>query len=433
MKRKRLRGIAIGTFQVVSLAIMLAIAAAAGFILEAEKEGLLGFARNRAEIFSRSAAAVLFPRKDAFSLHFLVNTVMLERMLVHAGVSDQSGVFLSHSDPAQIGEKDQSREGAAARAAKGPLSLTYQGADGLKYYYFSSPIVIGSKRLGTAAVSLSSASLSRQLAGTRRQLILVFLAALTAIVLLGQLRALTRAERRSAELKSAMVHTVSHEFNNALTAIDAAVFLLEEGEAGKLTERRRELYWVLGSERKSLRRYVQNILNEGRMEAGRFKLQKAPLALRDLVADATRTMEGLMGQKKLKFSLEMPEAPAMVSADKEAISLVVSNLIGNAVKYTPRGGRISVRLVPDAEKKGFVTFYAENDGAGLKPDALARLKEAFYRTEDGKAAASGFGLGLRISNDMLALHGSELGIRSEPGRNSCFYFSLPIIPPAPKA
>lgn len=429
MPLKRFRDIAISVSHALSLAMLVIIAAAAGFILEAEKHGLLDSARTRADIFSKRSAAALFPKKDAFSLHFLVNTVMLERMLVYASVTDQSGLILSHSDPERIGETDGSPEGIAARGAKAPLQLTYQGGDGLKYYYFSSPISVGARRLGTAALALNSDSLSGQLAGTRRQLIFVFLAALAAMLLLGQLRALQRAERRSAALKSAMVHTVSHEFNNALTAIDAAVFLLEEGEAGELPEPRRELYWVLDSERKSLRRYVQNILNEGRMEAGRFKLQKAPLALRDLVAAAARTMEGLMGQKKLKFSLEMPEAPVMVSADKEAVSLVVSNLIGNAVKYTPPGGGISVRLAPGAEKKDFVTFYVENDGPGLKPEELARLKESFYRTEGGKAAASGFGLGLRISDEMLALHGSELFIKSVPGKNSCFYFSLPVIQP----
>lgn len=429
MQIKRLRDIAINASHAVSLVILLVIAAAAGFILETEKESLLESARNRAEVFSKRSAAALFPKKDAFALHFLVNTVMLEKMLVYASVTDQSGLILSHSDPERIGETDGSPQGLAARGAKAPLELTCHGGDGLKYYYFSSPIMVGARRLGTAAVAISSDSLGRQMAATRRQIVFVFLAALAAMLLLGQLRALQRAERRGAALKSAMVHTVSHEFNNALTAIDAAVFLLEEGEAGELSEQRRELYWVLDAERKSLRRYVQNILNEGRMEAGRFKLQKAPLALRDLVAAVTRTMEGLMGQKKLKFSLEMPEAPVMVSADKEAVSLVVSNLLGNAVKYTPQGGGISVRLAPDAEKKGYVTFYAENDGPGLKPEELARLKESFYRTEDGKAAASGFGLGLRISNEMLALHGGELSIKSVPGKNSCFYFSLPIIRP----
>ena len=428
MRIKTLRDIAINASYSVSLVILLVIAAAAGFILEAQKESLLDSARNRAEVFARRSAAALFPKKDAFALHFLVNTVTLEPLLVYASVTDRSGLVLSHSDPERIGETDGSPQGVAARGAKAPLDLAYRGADGLKYYYFSSPITVGARRLGTAAVAVNSVSLDSQMAATRRQLLFVFAAALAVMLLLGQLRALLRAERRGAALKSAMVHTVSHEFHNALTVIDTAVFLLEEGEAGKASAQRRELYGVLDAERLSLRRYVQNILNEGRMEAGRFKLQKTALALRDVVAGVTGSMGRLMAQRELKFSLEIPKAPALVLADREAVSLVVSNLLGNAVKYTPKGGRILVRLAPDAEKKGYVTFYAENEGAGLKPEEIARLKEEFYRTEDAKAAASGFGLGLRITNEML-LHGSDLAIKSVPGKNSCFYFSLPVIRP----
>ncbi|HCC47379.1 MAG TPA: hypothetical protein DEQ38_04590 [Elusimicrobia bacterium] len=424
MQIKKFRDMSVNVFFLISLCVLLVIAAASGFILEAERDSALDYTRMRAEIFAKRAAPALFPRTDIFSLHFLVNTLALEKIIKYSLVSDQAGRVLSHSNPECIGDTDGSREGVTARNSKTPLAQEFKGADGLGYYYFSSPVLIGKKRLGTVALAMNSETLGESLASTRQKLVIIFLAAVAAMLLLWQLRAFMREERRSAALKSAMVHTVSHEFNNALTVIDAAVFMLEETEPKKTTPARTELFRTLEFERKSLGRYVKNILNEARMEAGRFKLEKKTLALRDLVAGIVYSMEGLLRQKKITFALELPEKRVLVAADKEALSLVISNLLGNAVKYTPAGGRVSVRMAADAPKAGRITFYAENSGRGISPEEIRKIKEEFYRTEDGKAAASGFGLGLRICNEMLLLHGSELEISSEPGKSSCFYFSL---------
>nr|MDA8244391.1 HAMP domain-containing sensor histidine kinase [Elusimicrobiota bacterium] len=231
-------------------------------------------------------------------------------------------------------------------------------------------------------------------------------------------------ERRTAALRSAMMHTVSHEFNNAITVLDASLFLLKESEPPGPPENRRQLYDTLQFELRSLSRYVKNILNEARMESGRLKLQMRRLVLRDLIYKLASSMKPLIAQKSLTLYMDFPEEPVEVSADMEAISLVISNLIGNAVKYTPERGSISVRLAGDGQ--GRLNFLIENSGAGIQPEEIGKLKRGFYRTQDAKAAASGFGLGLRISNELLQLHGSELGIKSEPGRSSTFYFSLPV-------
>lgn len=421
-----LRDTLIGVFHGLAAVILLVIAAVSGLLLEAERNSIFDQARMRAEVFSRRAGAALFPRTDRFSLHFLVNTLMLEKTIKYACVADAGGRILSHSDPELIGDTDRGREGAAARAARVPLTQVYEGSDGLEYYSFSHPVIVGNRRIGTVMLALNSATVSESLAPTKQKIVFIFSGSLAALLLLGQLRALLKAERRSAALKTAMVRTVSHEFNNALTVIDAAAFMLEEGEPKKISEAREELYRTMEAERQALGRYVKNILNEARMEAGRFKPQKTRLALRDLAAGIAGSTEGLVRQKRISFKLEMPEKPLMVLGDREALSLVISNLVGNAVKYTGQGGAIAVRLT--AGKGGAdVTFACENSGAGLKPEEISRLKEEFYRTEDGKAAASGFGLGLRISNEMLRLHGSELQIRSEPGKTSCFFFTLPAL------
>jgi len=426
MNPGKLRETAVNVSIGFSALVFLLILGAARLMLSDARKSVFEEMRLRAEISSRLAGKALFPKADLFSLHFLLNTIELDKVIKYAVVSDQAGKILSHSDPDKIGGKDGSREGAAARSSGVPLMQSFRGADSLEYFFFSEPITVGKRRLGTVAVAINSETMKHRLAATTHKLVIIFLAALGAMGLLLQIRSLLRREQRSAAVKSAMVHTVSHEFNNALTVMDAAIYLLEEAEPEKNDAARAGLYQTLAFERKSLKNYVKNILNEARMDAGRFRIEKKPLALRELVADSVSVMEELMSRKKISFSLDMTKEPFMVSADLEAMALVLSNLAGNAVKYTPEGGRIAFRLA--AEKAGFITFRVENSGRGIAAADIERIKLEFFRTGEGQAAAEGFGLGLKICNDMLLLHGSSLEVKSEPGKNACFYFSLPLLP-----
>ena len=431
MKINRLREIAINVSLVFSALVFLVILGAAGLIMRDARRSVFEDMRLRAEISARRAGMAMFPKEDLFSLHFLVNTLALDKVIKYGVVSDPAGRIRSHSDPDKIGSMDDSREGAAARNAKTALMQNFKGADGLEYSYFSAPITVGNRRLGTLAVAINSETMKYRLADTRQKLLLIFLAALVALGLLLEIRALTRRGQKAAALKSAMVHTVSHEFNNALTVIDAVIFMLEESELSKGNAARTSLYRTLDFQRKSLGRYVKNILNEARLDAGKFKIEKKPLDLRFLAGSSVSAMEELMRKKHISICLDLANGPGMVDADYEALSLVISNLVANAVKYTPEGGRIAVRLAPDEQKKSRLIFSIENSGLGIAGADIKKLKTEFFRTGEGQAAAEGFGLGLKICNDMLLLHDSSLEVKSELGKNACFYFSLPMAAAAP--
>lgn len=426
MKTGKLRETAVNISIGFSALVFLLILGAARLMLSDARKSVFDDTRLRAEISSRMAGKALFPKEDLFSLHFLVNTIALDKVIKYAVVADQSGKIRSHSDPDKIGGQDESPEGTAARASAAPLTQSFKGPDGLEYFYFSEPITVGSRRLGTFAAAVNGETMKYRLAATTHKLVIIFLAALGAMGLLLEIRSLMRREQRSSSIKSAMVHTVSHEFNNALTVLDAVIFLLEESEPRKNDAQRAGLYKTLAYERKSLKNYVKNILSEARMDAGRFRIEMKPLALCDLVAGSVSVMEELMRRKKISFSLDITKEPFLVNADQEAMALVLSNLVGNAVKYTPESGRIAVRLA--AEKAGYMTFRIENSGLGIAAEDIEKIKTEFFRTGEGQAAAEGFGLGLKICNDMLLLHGSSLEVKSEPGKNACFYFSLPLLP-----
>ena len=427
MKGIKLKDLTVKVTLTVSFLVFVLIMGTARLILSDEKEAIFDDMGLRAEVLSKRASTVMFPKVDLFSLHVLVNTVMLERTISSAYIMQRSGKILSHSEPEKIGDLDKTAEGLNAIKSGVPLRQRARDASGMDRYYFSTPVTAGDKRLGTAMVTTNIVSMNYRLAATKEKLLLILIASLLAMALLAEIVALLRKERAAAAFKSTMVHTVSHEFNNALTVMDAALFLLRESEPQPSTTSREGLYRTLMSERVSLGSYVKNILNEARMEAGKFKIEKKPLALRDIVSKIVETLKPMLLHRKIAFSLDIPEKPVMVYADREAMILVISNLIGNAFKYTPEGGRLDIRLVHDEKTPASLTFAVENSGSGISAEDMKKMTDEFYRTADGRAAAAGFGLGLKISNEMLLLHGSRLEIKSELGKNTCFYFPLPVL------
>jgi len=247
------------------------------------------------------------------------------------------------------------------------------------------------------------------------------------VLLLNELKVIITRERAVSKLKSAMIHTVSHEFNNSLTGLSAGLFLLKEMDPEGGAAAKGRIYSSMESSLHNLTIYVKSILNEARMEEGRFKIERRPVALRELAAAAVEPMRELLDQKGIELETSMPQTPVMVSVDREALALVVSNLIGNAVKYTRRDGSITVSIEAPAAAGGKVIFSVEDSGIGISLDDMKKITAGFYRTEEGQMQAAGFGMGLKICNDLLELHGSRLEISSEKGKGSRFFFELPAL------
>jgi len=250
------------------------------------------------------------------------------------------------------------------------------------------------------------------------------------VLLLSKIKALLAREKKVSATKSQLIRVVSHEFNNALISSYASLFLLKQTEPERVSGDRSKYYEMLDATNQKLKLYIKNILNEARMEDGCFRVEKTELALRDVVEEAADSLSDLMKQRGLTLVREDPASRVLVNADKEAMALVISNLLGNAVKYTPKDGRIIVRISLFGEAPGKVMVEVEDTGPGISPEDITRITAGFYRTAEGMAAAEGFGMGLRLSNELLALHGSRLQITSELGKGSKFAFELPALPPS---
>jgi len=227
-------------------------------------------------------------------------------------------------------------------------------------------------------------------------------------------------ERRTNELKSALVSGVSHEFNNALAVIHTAHVLLMENDVSPADAPWHEM---MEANITALSAMATNLLNLGRLESGKFDLDMRSVDLAPLLRGTFERLGVIGRRKKLEMKLELAPGLPAVAADAEALPLVIANLVTNAFKYTPEGGRVALaaRALPD----GRVEVSVSDTGIGVAPEDREKIFSGYYRTELGKKTAKGFGVGLAISRMILDAHGASLGLESEPDKGSRFFFSLP--------
>ncbi len=231
---------------------------------------------------------------------------------------------------------------------------------------------------------------------------------------------------RFDELKNDLVATVAHEFRTPLTSLHMAIHLCAEGAAGPLTERQADLLAAARGDCERLQAIVDDILDLSRIQAGRVELQLQPVDARAVLtqaAAAARTQAQLAG---LALEVQAPDEPLALIADAERVQLVIANLLGNALRHTPGGGRIVARV--NASGRG-ARFEVEDDGEGIARQYQERIFERFFQVPGAKRG--GVGLGLYLSREIVRAHGGEMGVESQPGRGSTFWFTLPAAEESP--
>lgn len=214
----------------------------------------------------------------------------------------------------------------------------------------------------------------------------------------------------------------SHELRTPLTILRGEVDLALRHP--RTPEEYRE---VLASNRDEIDRMtaiVDQLLLLARAEKGELVLEREPVRLDRLVEETVRQWRDLAAQSGLALALE-PPAPATVVGDELRLRELLLNLLENARKYTPAGGRISVRLEVDASRT--VRFSVADTGVGIPPEALPRLFDPFFRADAARARdAGGAGLGLALVKRVVELHGGQVTVASEVGKGSRFTVSLPL-------
>lgn len=231
-------------------------------------------------------------------------------------------------------------------------------------------------------------------------------------------------ERELNEFKTRLVSMVSHEFNNALNVIHGAVALLER-PAGRLTpERREELVRMVQAQVRTLSLTVQNLLHLGRWETGRISIRARRTELRSFLEQAVLPFRILADRKELALVLDVPADLPSAAADSDTLMLVVSNLVSNAIKYTPTGGQVTVRARHAAGVPRPIRVEVADTGIGIAEEERSHIATPYFRTNAGQKTAAGFGVGLHLAKQMLEAHDSVLELESRPGAGSTFRFSL---------
>jgi signal transduction histidine kinase/DNA-binding response OmpR family regulator len=229
---------------------------------------------------------------------------------------------------------------------------------------------------------------------------------------------------RSSKFKDQFLSTMSHELRTPLNAVLGFSDLLGEDRYGSLNDKQRRYVNHISTGGKHLLRLINDILDLSRIEAGRLQLTIETVRVDTSLSEACDTLQPL-ASKKNHHLIKHPAPGLSVRADATRLKQILMNLIGNAVKFTPDGGTIELaaKRIDD-----HVRLEVRDSGPGIPPHEQKRIFEAFYRLTQNTKAAEGSGLGLAITQRLVELHGGKLGLESEPGTGSCFFFTLPLVP-----
>jgi len=241
---------------------------------------------------------------------------------------------------------------------------------------------------------------------------------------------LLEANRRLQELdklKSDFVSTVSHELRTPMTSIKGYVDNILDGLTGALTERQSYYLNRVKYNVERLTRMINDLLDLSRIEAGKVELHRSAVCMRDLVNDVVEGFQRAAQEKGLTLRSHQPDELPAIRGDRDKLHQVLTNLIQNAIKFTPKGGEI--RVEANAHDGGFVLVTVSDTGCGIPPHELDRVFDRFYRVESVSAEECGSGLGLPIAKSLVELHGGRIWAESTPGQGSRFYFTVPIAPP----
>ncbi|HEY3449249.1 MAG TPA: ATP-binding protein [Myxococcales bacterium] len=239
-----------------------------------------------------------------------------------------------------------------------------------------------------------------------------------AAVVLSDVTRLLRAD----ELKNDLVAFVAHEFRTPLTSLQMAVHLCAEEMAGPVTEKQADLLFAAREDCERLQAIVNDLLDVSRIHEGKISLALSELDGEELARQAVAEHAAAASERGIRLGCEVLPGLAPVLADAARVRLVLDNLLGNALRYTPAGGKVTVRARAEASDR--MRFEVVDTGPGIPREQQALVFEKFYRLPGTQP--QGAGLGLFIAREIVRAHHGTVGIDSEPGKGSTFWFTLPL-------
>ena len=229
-------------------------------------------------------------------------------------------------------------------------------------------------------------------------------------------------QKVAEQSRNAFVTQVTHELRTPLTNIRLYVDSLIEDGAEDAAARARAIN-VIGQESRRLERVVSDMLSVAEIEAGAFTLHRDDVRVEEVVREIEENFKAQAQDKEIALEFVLPPKLGVIQADKDKLQLALHNLVGNALKYTPAGGKVKVTV---EEEAGGVSIAVADNGIGIKADECDLVFEKFYRAKDNRIAGiTGSGLGLALAREVVRMHGGDITVRSQVDRGSTFTIALP--------
>ncbi len=227
-------------------------------------------------------------------------------------------------------------------------------------------------------------------------------------------------QRQQDDLKRGVISTVSHELKTPLTSVRMAIHLLLEEDLGPLNQEQSEVMIAAEEDSERLNRILENLLDIGRMESGKARLDFRAISPHILALDAAEPFRSACQDRGITLAADLPDDLPEVWADPTRVTHVFANLFSNALKYTDPGGNVGLSAKAD---ESYVHFSVSDTGKGIPERYIDIVFEQFFRISD-REAESGAGLGLAVAKEIVEAHGGSISVTSREYEGSTFTFSL---------
>lgn len=242
-------------------------------------------------------------------------------------------------------------------------------------------------------------------------------------------KAFERIQKQMSELKemdkmkSEFLSITSHELRTPMTPIKIQLQLLLENYFGKINQKQEHSLRVISRNAKRLNLLIKDILDVSRLESGKMKINPENVQLTDIIPNVIENAESTIKEKQLEVTTKLSKLPK-IFIDKERIGQVITNLLNNAIKFTPNNGKITIET---EKSKEHVMVKVSDTGIGIPEESNQKIFQSFVQLEPAATRkAGGTGLGLSICEKIIELHNGKIWVESNLGKGSVFYFTLPI-------
>jgi signal transduction histidine kinase len=230
--------------------------------------------------------------------------------------------------------------------------------------------------------------------------------------------------RELSAMKEEFLALTTHDLRSPLAVISGVINFFTSGRLGDLTPEQKNMVSMMERNTQNLIELVNDLLDASKLESGTMRLEPAPVDLRGLVEELQEQMLPLAAEKEIALETDLPAELPRLHADRAKLRRVLVNLISNALKFTPKGGRINVSA---GREDSFVRVSVADTGVGIPPEDQRDIFDKYAQARSrATRSEKGTGLGLYITRQLVELHGGRIGVKSEVGKGSTFSFTIPI-------